>query len=136
MSFKRFSEFFSGKKSAADKANSVDFSALFDFLSKEISIPRNAENIILMAREATRKNSEHLLPIYLLFESHLCNFDPEQKYTRESLRLTISNKFPLLTSEPFFSILFLNEEQKKVKLGAFFIGQFLQLCIDRFGRTK
>jgi PAS domain S-box-containing protein len=136
MSFKRFSEFFSGKKSAADKANSVDFSALFDFLSKEISIPRNAENIILMARQATRKNSEHLLPIYLLFESHLCNFDPEQKYTRESLRLTISNKFPLLTSEPFFSILFLNEEQKKVKLGAFFIGQFLQLCIDRFGRTK
>src|SRR4051812_33098042 len=136
MSFKRSFNFFSGKKSTAEKGNSVDFSALFDFLTKEISIPRNAENIILMARQAARKNSDELLSIYLLFESHLCNFDRTEKYNRQSLRQTIDTKFPLLSQDPFFSILFLKEEQKKVKLGAFFIGQFLQDCIDKFGRSK
>jgi PAS domain S-box-containing protein len=136
MSFKTYSEFFFGRKSVAVKENSVDFPALFDFLTKEISVPRSAENIILMARQAARKDSEDLLSIYLLFESHLCNFDPQGKYTRDSLRKAISIKFPLLHKDPFFSILFLNEEQKKVKLGAFLIGQFLKICIDRFGRSK
>jgi len=136
MSFKISFEFFSKKKSAAENGSSVDFSALFEFLTKEISTPRNAENIIQMAKQAARKNSEDLLSIYLLFESHLCNFETEAKYSRESLRQTISAKFPLLSLDPFFSILFLNEEQKKVKLGAFLIRKFLQLCIDRFGGSK
>ena len=136
MSFKLPFGFFSRKKSTADKGNSVDFSALFDFLTKEISVPRNANNIILMARQAARKHPEDLLSIYLLFESHLCNFDPAGKYNRESLRATISNKFSFLSLDPYFSILFLKEEQKKVKLGAFFIGRFLQHCIEKFGRSK
>ena len=136
MSFKTYAEFFFNRKSVAVIENSVDFPALFDFLTKEISVPRSAENIILMARQAARKDSEDLLSIYLLFESHLCNFDPQGKYTRESLRKTISTKFPLLNKDPFFSILFMNEEQKKVKLGAFLIGQFVKICIDRFGRSK
>ena len=136
MSLKKLFKLFSRKKSAAEIGNSVDFSALFDFLTREISVPRNAENIILMARQATRKNSEDLLSIYLLFESYLCNFDSAGKYTRDSLRQTISSKFPLVSHDPFFSILFLNEEQKKVKIGAFFIVQFLQHCIEKFGRSK
>ena len=89
-----------------------------------------------MANEAARKNSEDLLSIYLLFESHICNFDPAEKYSRESLRGTIRNKFSFLSHDPFFSILFLNEEQKKVKVGAFFIERFLHHCIERFGRSK
>ena len=136
MSFEKLFKLFSRKKSAAESGNSVDFSALFDFLTREITVPRNADNIILMARQATRKNSEDLLSIYLLFESYLCNFDPAGKYTQGSLRQTISNKFPLVSHDPFFSILFLNEEQKKVKIGAFFIVQFLQHCIEKFGRSK
>jgi PAS domain S-box-containing protein len=127
---------FSRKKSTADSGNSVDFSALFDFLTKEISVPRNASNIIFLARQVARKKSEDLLSTYLLFESHLCNFDPSGKYTRESLREAISNKFSFLSHDPYFSILFLNEEQKKVKLGAFFLGRFLQHCIEKFGRSK
>ncbi|HYJ37940.1 MAG TPA: response regulator [Chitinophagaceae bacterium] len=136
MPFKKPFKFFSAKRSEAEKGNIVDFSALFDFLAKEISVPRNAEHIIRMARQAVRKNSEDQLSIYLLFESHLCNFDPEKKYTRESLRQTTSTKFPFLLNDPFFSILFLDEEQKKVKLGAFLIRQFLQLCIQKFGGSK
>ncbi len=136
MSFEKLFKLFSRKKSAAEIGNSVDFSALFDFLTREITVSRNADNIILMARQATRKNSEDLLSIYLLFESYLCNFDPAGKYTQESLRQTISNKFPLVSHDPFFSILFLNEEQKKVKIGAFFIVQFLQHCIEKFGKSK
>ena len=136
MFFKKLLKLFAKKPSAAESGNSVDFSALFDFLTREISVARNAENIILMAKQATRKNSEDLLSIYLLFESYLCNFDPAAKYTRESLRQTIRNKFSLVSNDPFFSILFLSEEQKKVKIGAFFIVQFLQHCIDKFGRSK
>src|SRR5688572_21973935 len=136
MSLRKSFRFFSARKSTAEKAVSVDFSALFDFLTKEISVPRNVENIIGMAKQAARKNSEDLLSIYLLFESHLCNFDPAKKYTRTSLRQVISTKFPFLSEDPFFSILFLKDEQKKVKLGAFLIRQFLQLCIQRFGGSK
>jgi hypothetical protein len=136
MLFKKPFEFFTKRKSAAVNGSSVDFSALFDFLARESTVPRNADNIILMARQAARNNSEDLLSIYLLFESHLCNFDPGEKYNRDSLRQTISTKFTFLTRDPFFSILFLNEEQKKVKLGAFFIRQFLEHCIERFGRSK
>jgi PAS domain S-box-containing protein len=136
MFFKLPFKLFTNKKSAAVKTHSVDFSALFEFLTREISIPRNADNIIRMARQASHKDPEDLLSIYLLFESHLCNFDPAEKYNRETLRETINNKFPLLSTDQFFSILFLQEEQKKVKLGAFFIGQFLQLCSERFGRSK
>ena len=134
--FRKSFNFFSAKRSATENENSVDFSGLFDFLTKEISVPRNVENIIHMARQAARKKSEDLLSIYLLFESHLCNFDPAKKYSRDSLRETIHTKFPHLSGDPYFSILFLNEEQKKVKLGAFFIRQFLQLCIQRFGGSK
>ena len=136
MPFKFPFRFFSKKRSAAEKGNSVDFSALFDFLIKEISDPRSADNIIVMADQVARKNSDDLLPIYLLFESYLCNFDRQRKYDKESLRETIRNKFSFVSNDPFFSILFLNEEQKKVKLGAFFIGQFLEQCIERFGRSK
>src|SRR4030095_13848340 len=136
MMFKIPFGFFSKKKSATDNENRADFSALFDFLTREIIVPRKVEHIILMAKQAARKNSDDLLSIYLLFESHLCNFDPADKYNRESLRQTISAKFSFLSHDQFFSILFLNEEQKKVKLGAFFIEKFLQLCIDRFGKSK
>jgi len=110
MAFKLPFEFFSNKKPAAKQGTNVDFIALFDFLAKEISAPKNAENIIEMGRQAARKDSEELLPVYLLFESYLCNFDREVKYTRESLRQTIRNKFSFLSGDPFFSLLFLEEE--------------------------
>ena len=136
MAFKIPFEFFSNKKPAAKQGEGVDFSALFEFLIKEISVPKDADNIILMAKQAGRKNSEDLLSTYLLFESYLCNFDVARKYDRTSLRKTIANKFSFLTFDPFFSILFLNEEQKKVKLGAVVIGQFLQFCVEKFGKSK
>src|SRR5690349_15296542 len=136
MPFKIPFEFFSNKKPTAKQGEGVDFSALFDFLIKEISVPKNADNIINMAKQSGRKDSDDLLPTYVLFESYLCNFDSAGKYDRVSLRKAIGNRFPFLTHDPFFSILFLDEEQKKVKIGAFFIGQFLQFCVERFGKSK
>src|SRR5687768_10559921 len=131
-----FSNLLGAKRSGRLANNGLDLSLLFDFLIKEITIPRKAANIISLARQAGKKDAEELLSIYLLVESHLCNIDPEQKYNRESLRDTIAYRFPYLVADDYFSILFLADEQKKVKLGAFFLQQFLDLSIKRFGRTR
>jgi PAS domain S-box-containing protein len=131
-----FSKLFSKERSGAERIYSPDLSLLFDFLTKEITVPRKAANIIKLAKQADKKDSDELLSIYLLLESHLCNIDPEEKYTRDSLRDTIAFKFPQLLQDDYFSILFLAEEQKKVKLGAFFLQQFLDISIKRFGRTR
>lgn len=129
------SKLFRKRRSGASN-NGPDLSLLFEFLTREITIPRKAANIISLARDAGKKDVEELLSIYLLVESHLCNIDPERKYTRESLRDTIAFRFPYLATDDYFSILFLSDEQKKVKLGAFFLQQFLDLSIKRFGRTR
>ena len=131
-----FSKLLGRKRSGRLANNGLDLSLLFEFLIKEITIPRKAANIISLARQAGKKDAEELLSIYLLVESHLCNIDPEQKYNRESLRDTIAFRFPYLVTDDYFSILFLADEQKKVKLGAFFLQQFLDLSIKRFGRTR
>lgn len=131
-----FSRLFNIKKSEDNKVYSPELSGLFNFLTKEITVPRRAQNILVLARQAHKKNSEELLSVYLLVESHLCNLDPEQKHTRPSLRNTIRLKFPQLADDLFFSILFLSDEEKKVKLGAHFLKSCLELCFKRFGRTK
>src|SRR5688500_17010016 len=94
-----FSQLLKQKRSGSANHYGPDLSLLFEFLTKEITIPRKAANIIALAKQAGRKDSEELLSIYLLVESHLCNIDPEQKYTRGSLRDTIAFRFPHLAAD-------------------------------------
>src|SRR5205085_12477881 len=116
MRSKLFSKLFSSDRSAQGKNDSsADLSELFDFLIREITIPKKASSIIAMAKEADKRKPDELLSIYLLLESHLCNFDPEQKYNRDTLRVLIAERFPRLVSDKYFSILFLTDDLKKVK---------------------
>src|SRR3954466_14991658 len=102
MAINFFLRVFSKRKSQGHKVYSPDLSGLFDFLTNEITVPRRAENILVLARQAHKKNSQELLSVYLLVESHLCNLDPAQKYTKQSLRHTVLDKYPQLKDDRFF----------------------------------
>src|SRR6185312_277405 len=93
MPLKFFLNLFQHEKSAANKKSATDLTGLFEFLDREIRQPGHVENIIQVARHAGKKQSEDLIPAYLLLESHLCNCDMPVRYTRASLREIIRSKF-------------------------------------------
>ncbi len=124
---------FKKKGSAIVKNNGYD--RLFDFLIKEISVPKQAEELIAIGKKNSRKPVDDLLSDYFLFERYLTNIDPEQKYSRESLRSTLQQLFPGLKNDAFFSILFLPEADKKQRLAVSFVELCLLRSIDNFGHA-
>lgn len=109
---------------------------LFDFLIKEISVPKRAEELIAVGRNSNNSAADELLPDYFLFERYLTNLDPEQKYTRKSLRAAIHQRFPELASDPHLSILFISDIEKKQKLSVFFLRCCLELTGESFGNAN
>lgn len=122
------------KKNSTAVARNNSYERLFDFLIKEISVPKQAEELIAIGRKSN-KPVDDLLSDYFLFERYLTNIDPEQKYTRESLRQAIQNLLPELRSDAFFSILFLPDKDKKQQLAISFVELCLHKAIDNFGHA-
>jgi PAS domain S-box-containing protein len=106
---------------------------VFDFLVREISVPRQNEQLIAVAQKAKNKTSADLLPDYFLLERYLINLDPEQKYTQQSLRNTLKHRFDWLTTDPYFCVLFLPDLGKKQHQAVIFIKLCLQKAIANFG---
>ncbi|RFM30269.1 PAS domain-containing hybrid sensor histidine kinase/response regulator [Deminuibacter soli] len=109
---------------------------LFDFLIREISVPKRAEELIAVGKRDRSSAADELLPDYFLFERYLTNLDPEQKHTRKSLRTAIQQKFPELASDPFLSILFISDIEKRQRLSVFFVQQCLTICGNSFGTSN
>src|SRR5579859_7218047 len=110
------------------------YKALFAFLIQRISIPRNAEQLIQLAHKSVRK-AEDAFHAYLLFEKYLTSFEEVERYTRESLRESIRQRFPALLQEPIFNLLFLSETEQKNTLALQFLQAFLKAVGDKFGRA-
>jgi PAS domain S-box-containing protein len=116
--FNRFSKFFNTSQPATQPGSG--FEPLFDFLIREISVPKQAERLIAVGKKVKGKPADELLRIYISFEHYLTNLDPEQKYTKEKLRNSVKQKFPDLIQDPYFVILFSPEPQQKLKLSVLF----------------
>ncbi|BAV09639.1 PAS domain S-box-containing protein [Filimonas lacunae] len=111
------------------------FELLFDFLIKEISVPKQTERLIAVGRKVKGKPADELIRNYISFEHYLTNLDPEQKYTREKLRAAVKQRFPALVNDHFFSLLFDTEPVQKLKLVAIFIDFCLQEASAIFGNA-
>lgn len=109
---------------------------LFDFLIKEISVPKQAEELIAIGRKNKNSTADELLADYFLFERYLTNLDPEQKYTRQSLRNTIQLQFPELAHDAFFSILFIPDLDKKQRISIYFVRNCLAKAGSSFGSAN
>src|SRR5688500_9271418 len=121
------------KKKPVPEAMSV-YKELFIYLKKQITVPKNAAQLVHLAKNAVQKN-EGIFHTYLLFEKYLCSFEPEMKYTRASLRSDIRQRFPSLESDRDFAILFLKDTERKNSLAIHFLLSFLGRVNERFGRA-
>src|SRR5437764_5688557 len=91
------------------KATNTDlglYQNLFQFLRNQITVPRNAEQLIQLSHKSGFNNNEEAFHTYLLFEKYICTFEPEQKFTPQSLRHEIGQSFPDLKDKDPFPILF------------------------------
>ena len=121
------------KKNPAPEATSV-YKELFAYLKKQITVPKNAAQLVHLAKDAVHRN-EGIFHSYLLFEKYLCSFEPEMKFTRGSLRNDIRQRFPELQTDRDFAILFLKETERKNTLAIQFLLSFLGRVNERFGRA-
>lgn len=108
---------------------------LFQFLSKQITVPKNAEQLLQLGSKAHHKKPDEIFQIYLLFETYICTFEPEQKYTRQLLRNDIGRLFPALFQTEPFSILFLTDTEKKNSIAIQFLKGFLASVSEQFGQA-
>ncbi|MDR6342673.1 PAS domain S-box-containing protein [Filimonas zeae] len=129
----RFRKFFNTSEPAA--LSGSGFEPLFDFLIKEISVPKQAERLIAVGRKVKGKPADELLRIYISFEHYLTNLDPEQKYTKEKLRNAVKHRFPDLIQDPYFVILFSQEQLQKLKLAILFTEFCLTEASSIFGNA-
>jgi PAS domain S-box-containing protein len=111
------------------------YQELFQFLVRQITVPKNAEQLIQLGSKVHRKKPDEIFHTYLLFEKYICTFEPEQKYTRQTLRESIADHFPALKSSDPFSILFLGDTEKKNTLAIQFLSSFLIALSEQFGGT-
>jgi PAS domain S-box-containing protein len=111
------------------------YQELFQFLTRQITVPKNAEQLIQLASKVHRKKPEEIFHTYLLFEKYISTFEPEQKYTRQSLRQSIAGHFPELKNTNPFSILFLGDDEKKNTVAIQFLLSFLSTLREQFGGT-
>lgn len=109
---------------------------LFQFLIRQITVPKNAEQLIQLAGKAHLKTPDEVFHTYLLFEKYICTFEPEQRFTRETLRESIGTHFPELRNQDPFSILFLGDIEKKNTVAIEFLSSFLDRLREQFGGAQ
>src|SRR5687768_8616838 len=125
-----FKRFFSRQQKTA-LSEEPAYTDLFNYLNRQITVPKNAAHLVQLGKNAAGKK-EGIFHTYLLFEKYLCTFEPEQKFTRESLRSNIRQRFPVLVSDPAFEILFLSDTARKNTLAIHFLLSFLEKANERF----
>lgn len=111
------------------------FDQLFDFLIKEISVPKQAERLIAVGRKVKGKPVDELIRNYISFEHHLITLDPEQKYDQEKLRAIVKQRFPDLLQNEHFALLFEPEELQKLRLAVIFSSICMQEASGIFGNA-
>src|SRR4051812_41293638 len=111
------------------------FKELFDFLTRQISFPKKAEQLIGLGYKLQDRSVDETFRTYLLFEKYICSFEPGKKYTPATLRAAVKERFPVLHELEPFSILFLCDTEKKNTIAIQFLHSFLQSLADQFGNA-
>jgi PAS domain S-box-containing protein len=114
--------------------NSRMYKQLFEYLVKQISVPKNAQQLIQLGYKVSGKKAGEAFQVYLLFEKYLTSFE-QSHFTRQTLRELIRQRFPELLNDPLFAILYLTETEQKNTLSIQFLQSFLQDVNNKFGRT-
>ena len=135
--FSIFNKWRSSKKTEGGSKSFASslYPELFQFLIRQITVPRNAEQLIQLGHKAHNKKPDEIFHIYLLFEKYISSFEPEQKYTSQSLRQEICRLFPDLIKTDPFSILFLSDVEKKNTIACHFLADFLSSVSIQFGHA-
>src|SRR3982750_3378112 len=87
---------------------SLLYKSLFEYLISCISVSSGAPQLIQLGMKVSNKRVEEVFNTYLLFEKYLITFETE-KFTRNSLRENIRQRFPSILQDPIFNILFVSE---------------------------
>ena len=115
-------------------ARSRLYKSLFEYLISCISVSADAPQLIQLGLKASGRKVEEVFNTYLLFEKYFITFEPH-RFTRQSLRESIRQRFPGILQEPIFNMLFISESEQKNTLGIEFIRSFLLAVSDKFGRA-
>ena len=118
-----------------EEANRQLYKALFEFLIRQISDPRKAEQLIQLGHASCEKTTEEVFHTYLLFEKYLTSFEQATYYDRISLREGVRMRFPAILQQSIFHLLFVSETEQKNTLAIQFIQAFLDNASEKFGRT-
>jgi PAS domain S-box-containing protein len=110
------------------------YRSLFEYLISCISVAASAPQLVQLGLKAAGKKVEEVFNTYLLFEKYLITFDQE-RFTRESLRESIRQRFPAILQDPIFNILFVSESEQKNTLAIEFLRSFFGAVGDKFGRA-
>jgi PAS domain S-box-containing protein len=97
-------------------------------------VSSGAPQLIQLGLKASGKKVEEVFNTYLLFEKYLITFEPE-RFTRQSLRESIRQRFPAILQDPIFNILFVSESVQKNTLAVEFLRSFFAAVGDKFGRA-
>jgi len=123
-----------GAVRASSDARSHLYKVLFDYLIFCIPATATAPQLIQLGNKVPGKKVEEVFNTYLLFEKYLTTFEAE-RFTRNSLRESVRQRFPGILQEPIFNILFVPESEQKNILAIEFLHSFLKDVSDKFGRT-
>jgi PAS domain S-box-containing protein len=123
-----------GAVRATSDARSRLYKALFDYLISCIPATASAPQLIQLGSKASGKKVEEVFNTYLLFEKYLTTFEAE-KFTRDSLRESVRQRFPGILQEAIFNILFVSEGEQKNILAIEFLRSFFEDVSEKFGRA-
>jgi PAS domain S-box-containing protein len=127
-----------GKNNGAIRVNpdarSRLYKSLFDYLISCVTATATAPQLIQLGNKASGKKVEEVFNTYLLFEKYLTTFEAE-KFTRDSLRESVRQRFPGVLQDAIFNILFVRESEQKNILAIEFLRSFFQDVSDKFGRA-
>jgi PAS domain S-box-containing protein len=118
-----------------EQDNSFLYKEVFEYLIRQIAVPKDAEQLIQLGYKAFGKKGEEAFQTYLLFEKYLTSFEQLQRFTRHSLREALLQRFPDLEQDLFFGILFLPETEQRNTLAIQFLQSFLNDVSSKFGRA-
>lgn len=110
------------------------YKSLFEYLISCISVSSDAPQLIQLGMKAPGRRVEEVFNTYLLFEKYFVTFEAE-RFTRDSFRESVRQRFPSILEIPIFNILFVPENQQKNTLAFEFLRSFLSEVSDKFGRA-
>lgn len=112
------------------------YGQMLEFLVSQISVPEHAQNLIAGAsrfqRLAPEEQHQQIPSLYLAFEQHLVELDPNKKFLREQLREIIKTRFPAaLAGNDQFELIFHLPEGQEVLLCRELLRLILVRSIER-----